>query len=292
MSSLLRFVPRCQQPSEDAVKRFLDALHDVDRFVVLTGAGVSTESGIPDYRSEKVGQYARSKHRPINHNVFMASELSRMKYWARNFIGWSIFSKCEPNINHYEMAKWESSSKFVWLITQNVDKLHTKAGSKMLTELHGCGHRVRCMQCQRIYPREDVQNWIAENNPNWTVDKIGEVAPDGDIELSDEAIKSFKLPFCPHCGPKSILKTDVVFFGDFVPRKTVDFCYEKINECDGLLVVGSSLTVMSGYRFAYHASQRKIPIFIVNIGLTRADNLATVKLSARCSDVIPYISML
>ncbi|VDM47368.1 unnamed protein product [Toxocara canis] len=289
MSSLLRFVPECPQPSKDIVKRFCDAVLSVGRFVVLTGAGISTESGIPDYRSEKVGQYARSKHRPIDYQTFMKSERSRRRYWARNAIAWTRFSQSKPNATHYAIANWEKSDRFKWLITQNVDGLHRMAGSQMLTELHGSGHRVRCMNCKEIFPREEVQQWIMDANKNWYVSEIGEIAPDGDIYIPEESIESFNLPYCPHCGPDSILKTDVVFFGDCVPKDTVDKCYEKLEDCDGILVLGSSLMVMSGYRFVYQASLRSMPIFIVNIGPTRADHLATMKIAARCTDIVKNI---
>ncbi|VDK51715.1 unnamed protein product [Anisakis simplex] len=296
--SSLRFVPQCSKPSVDVLQRFRDVLASVNRFLVLTGAGISTESGddlfrinsrIPDYRSEKVGQYARSNHRPMDHSTFMKSEKARQRYWSRNAIAWPLFSKSEPNATHYQIAKWEMSDRFSWLITQNVDGLHRKAGSKLLTELHGCSHRVRCMNCNQVYPREEVQQWIMNANKDWYVSEVGEMAPDGDIAIPDEAVKSFKLPYCPSCGPGSILKTDVVFFGDCVAGKIVDFCYQKLEESDGILVLGSSLAVMSGYRFVHKASLRGMPILIVNIGPTRGDHLATVKLTARCGDIIQSI---
>lgn len=287
--SLLRFVPECIAPGKEVVNKFLDVLHGIDRLVVLTGAGISTESGIPDYRSEKVGQYARTDHRPIEHQDFMRSEKWRRRYWARNTVAWPRFSSSKPNATHYAIASWEASDKFTWLITQNVDGLHSRAGSTMVTELHGCGHRVKCMNCERLYPREEVQKWIMEANPDWMVTEIGELAPDGDVPISEHAVDTFQLPHCPHCGPDSILKTDVVFFGDYVPAEAVDLCYEKVEESDGMLILGSSLTVMSGYRFVYHASLRGIPILIVNIGPTRADDIATVKISAKCSDIVKLI---
>uniref|UniRef100_F1L8U6 NAD-dependent protein deacylase n=1 Tax=Ascaris suum TaxID=6253 RepID=F1L8U6_ASCSU len=287
--SLLRFVPECSQPSKDVLKKFRDVLASVSRFTVLTGAGISTESGIPDYRSEKVGQYARSKHRPIDYQTFMKSERWRRRYWARNAIAWPRFSRSEPNTTHHAIASWEQSDKFNWLITQNIDGLHTKAGSRMLTELHGCGHRVRCMNCRAVFPRDEVQKWIMDANRSWYVSEVGEMAPDGDIPIPEDAIDSFTLPCCPHCGPGSILKTDVVFFGDCVPREDVDKCYEKLEESDALLVLGSSLMVMSGFRFVQRAHVRRMPILIVNIGPTRADHLATVKVSAKCTDIIKYI---
>uniref|UniRef100_A0A1I7Z6Q7 NAD-dependent protein deacylase n=1 Tax=Steinernema glaseri TaxID=37863 RepID=A0A1I7Z6Q7_9BILA len=289
MSPLGRFVPKFAPVPKKDVARFLDELAGINKLLVLTGAGLSTESGIPDYRSAEVGQYARTNHRPITHQEFFASEDKRRRYWSRNYVAWPRFSSAPCNDAHYSLASWERSDRFLWLITQNVDGLHTQAGSEMVTELHGCGRQVVCHSCYNKYSRHDVQEWIKKANPDWTIREIGELAPDGDVEIPDSALETFKVPHCPTCGPGSILKTDVVFFGDNVRRDVVDFCYQKVDESDGLLVLGSSLTVMSGYRFVYQASLRRIPILIVNIGPTRGDHLATVKLSAKCSDIVKMI---
>ncbi|KAK0406971.1 hypothetical protein QR680_018920 [Steinernema hermaphroditum] len=289
MAALSRFVPKCAPLPKKDVAKFMDELAGISKLLVLTGAGLSTESGIPDYRSAEVGQYARTNHRPITHQEFFASEYKRRRYWSRNYVAWPRFSSAPPNESHYAVAGWERSDRFTWLITQNVDGLHTEAGSELITELHGCGRYVVCQSCEERYSRFDVQEWISEANPDWTVREIGEMAPDGDVEIPDSALESFNVPHCPKCGPGSILKTDVVFFGDNVRRDVVDFCYEKLDACDGILVLGSSLSVMSGYRFIFQASLRKIPILIVNIGPTRADHLATVKLSAKCSEIVKMI---
>ncbi|MFH4982668.1 hypothetical protein AB6A40_009377 [Gnathostoma spinigerum] len=287
--SVSRFVPESIVPSKSILKKMSDVLMGVDRFVVLTGAGVSTESGIPDYRSAKVGQYARSGYKPVEFADFMSSERWRQRYWARNYVAWPRFSSAECNINHRTIAKWEQSDRFVWLITQNVDGLHLRAGSKLVTELHGSGHRVKCMSCGAIFPRTEVQQWIRDLNKDWLVTEIGEMAPDGDVPIPEKAVSSFQLPHCPNCGPGSILKTDVVFFGDIIPEADIFTCYDKIDESDGMIVLGSSLAVMSGYRFVQYAASRDMPIIIVNIGPTRADHLATVKIAAKCSDVICHI---
>jgi len=288
-AALSRFVPQCSPVLKRDAARFLDEFANIDKLLVLTGAGLSTESGIPDYRSAGVGQYARKNHRPITHQEFFKSAERRRRYWARNFVAWPRFSAALCNDSHFSVAGWERSDRFLWLITQNVDGLHAQAGSEKLTELHGCGKFVVCQSCEERYPRGDVQNWINDANPDWTIREMGELAPDGDVEIPDSAVERFNAPHCPQCGPNSILKTDVVFFGDNVRREVVDFCYEKVDECDGMLVLGSSLSVMSGYRFVYQASLRKLPILIVNIGPTRADHLATVKLSAKCSDIVKMI---
>jgi len=284
-----KYVPKSLPLSQEKLKEFISVLKNVDKLVVMTGAGISTESGIPDYRSKGIGVYARSKNRPITIQEFLSSEKNRRRYWARNFIAWPVFSSAKCNETHYKLSEWENDDRFLWLITQNVDGLHSAAGSKNVTELHGCGRLVECLKCHDTFDRAIVQDWFTELNPGWTVQEIGEMRPDGDVEIPESALESFKVPHCPNCGPGSILKTKVVFFGDNVSRKVVDDCYNKIDECEGLMVLGSSLTVMSGYRFVYQAYLRGVPILIVNIGPTRADEFATVKLDAKCTEVMKYL---
>ncbi|PAV80735.1 hypothetical protein WR25_03329 [Diploscapter pachys] len=283
-----RFIPECAKIDAGQIKRFVNLVSTVDRLLVLTGAGISTESGIPDYRSPKIGLYERSNHRPMMHQDFMKSAASRRRYWARNFLAWPNFSKAVCNETHLTLAKWEASDRFTWLITQNVDGLHTKAGSAMLSELHGCGHRVRCMSCHSIISRQDYQISLAAANPHWTTKEgPGELKPDGDIHIEPGAEEDFKVVSCQNCG--GIMKTDVIFFGDNVPLKMVETCYEKLDQSDGILVLGSSLEVMSGYRFVYYMNIQKKPIFIVNIGSTRADDLATAKIEAKASEIVKAI---
>uniref|UniRef100_A0A914YGT8 NAD-dependent protein deacylase n=1 Tax=Panagrolaimus superbus TaxID=310955 RepID=A0A914YGT8_9BILA len=284
-----RFIPASKPVPQAILRDFLSIVSNVERLLVVTGAGISTESGIPDYRSKGVGMYARTNRRPMTIQEFLASEHNRKRYWSRNFVAWPRFSIAPCNDTHWKLSEWEKDERFLWLITQNVDGLHRAAGSEKLTELHGCSKVVKCLQCNQHYDRSEMQRWIEELNPKWTIAEIGELRPDGDVDIPDKAIENFQIPHCPTCGPKSILKTDVVFFGDNVPRKTVDYCYEIVEQCTGLLVLGSSLTVMSGYRFVYQAFLRKIPIMIVNIGPTRGDDLASIKVSAKCSDIIKLI---
>lgn len=289
--SVLRFVPEYAPPAKDVINKFLDILYGFKRFVVLTGAGISTESGIPDYRSEKVGQYARTSYRPVDYFDFMNSEKWRKHYWARNTVAFRRNSQSQPNSIHKAVASWENSNRFSWLITQNIDGLHTLAGSQKVTELHGCGRRVKCMKCERLYTREEVQKWIITANPNWFIDEIGTSEPDGDADISDHAENVFNLPLCPHCGRGSILKTDVVFFGDCVPAAASGKCFQEVEECDGLLVLGSSLVVNTGTQYVHQAYLRGVPILIVNIGPTEGDHIATMKISARCSDVVKHINL-
>ncbi|KAK6739019.1 hypothetical protein RB195_020852 [Necator americanus] len=280
-----RFVPTFKSPSSDVVKRFVDKVASIDKLLVLTGAGMSTESGIPDYRSEKVGLYERSNHRPITIQEFLATESARKRYWSRNFLAWPNFSRARCNAAHRAIASWERSSKFVWLVTQNVDGLHTQAGSEMVSELHGCGHRVRCMNCGDLTSRQSLQPIMEELNSEWMKENVaGEIAPDGDVELADGAHESFVLPTCQKCG--GMLKTDVVFFGDNIPRDVFDVCFEKFEESNGLLVLGSSLMVMSGYRFAWYAKLEGKPVYIVNIGPTRADSFADMRISAPVTEIV------
>ncbi|KAI6173336.1 NAD-dependent protein deacylase [Aphelenchoides besseyi] len=287
MSGLMRFVPQAEPVSEVAIHNIQKLIDNSNRFAVLTGAGLSTESGIPDYRSERVGQFARTPHRPIQHHEFMSSEYFRRRYWARNYVAHPRFNSAPCNISHLTLAEWEKkTAKFQWMITQNVDALHLKAGSTRLTELHGSATRVVCMGCKRKYPRIEIQTMIKELNPDWRIEDVGEMKPDGDIDIPDSALTNFRIPYCQLCGERSILKTDVVFFGDNVPRQAVDECYEHMEQSDLLLVFGSSLTVLSGFRFVHFASMRRIPIVIVNIGKTRADDLGTLKVNAKCSEVI------
>lgn len=268
------------------MEQLQEFVSQVKHLFVMTGAGLSTESGIPDYRSEKVGLYARTSRRPMEHMEFLRSSKSRQRYWARNFVGWPQFSSHQPNVAHRVLRQWEQRGKLHWLVTQNVDALHSKAGQKRLTELHGCTHRVICLGCGDISLRQDLQKRFETLNPEWKA-HAGAVAPDGDVFLEDEQVQYFKVPPCESCG--GILKPDVTFFGDNVSKAKVQFVHERLAQSDGILVVGSSLQVYSGYRFLLAARDRKIPIAIVNIGPTRADHLAQIKVSGRCGEILSLI---
>ncbi|PIC20573.1 hypothetical protein B9Z55_025725 [Caenorhabditis nigoni] len=283
-----KYVPKAAEVCEKSLKEFISAIGNIDKLVVLTGAGISTESvpGIPDYRSKDVGLYARIAHKPIYHQDYMRSNRCRQRYWSRNFLAWPRFGQAAPNINHYSLAKWEASDRFHWLITQNVDGLHHKAGSNMVTELHGNALHVHCTTCDYTESRHDYQEKLDKANPGFkdTYVAPGEIAPDGDIILPLGTEKGFKIPECPCCG--GLMKTAVTFFGDNVKMDKVNFCYEKVDQADGLLALGTSLAVLSGFRFIHHAHLQKKPIFIVNIGPTRADHMATLKLDYKISDVL------
>jgi NAD-dependent deacetylase sirtuin 4 len=254
------------------------------RTVVLTGAGCSTESGIPDYRGEGTRRRARN---PIQYRAFVTHPTVRARYWARSALGWPRFAQARPNAGHYALAQLEQAGSLVGLITQNVDRLHHKAGSRKVLELHGSLTTVRCLTCSYTIDREAFQQWLLALNPDWTV-HVAELAPDGDAELPEALTACFRVPDCPQCG--GILKPDVVFFGENVPRERVETALKWLTEADTLLVAGSSLMVYSGYRFVLEAARQGKPIVIINLGPTRGDALATLRLEARTGEILPRLA--
>jgi NAD-dependent SIR2 family protein deacetylase len=242
--------------------------------LVLTGAGVSTESGIPDYRGE-----GKTERHPMTFDVFMGTEAARARYWARSYVGWSVIANAKPNGSHFALAQAESLGRISHIITQNVDSLHQQAGSKKVTELHGRLDKVICMSCRALIDRLMMDSLIEEVNPTIKKDFSVEFTPDGDAEI--EATADFRIPPCPSCG--GILKPDVVFFGESVPSERVSATMDQLERCDALLVAGSSLTVNSGMRFARAANKAGKPIVIVNVGPTKADEIALAKIEAPTS---------
>lgn len=283
-----QFVPQCDKVSESEIQMLQDFMDTHKRLFILTGAGISTESGIPDYRSEGVGLYATSSSRPVQYIDFLKNADVRKRYWARNYVGWPNFSSFQPNRSHYVLSDWEKKGRVEWLVTQNVDALHYKAGSKNVTELHGSAHRVMCLSCSFKVSRHSMQKMIKEQNPEW-IAKAEEVRPDGDVDLESEKIKVFKVPKCPSCG--GVLKPEITFFGDNVPKTTVHFVLEKMFKSDAVLIIGSSLEVYSGYRFVNRACGNNMEIAILNIGKTRGDKHATIKVSGRMGDVLQQLSI-
>ncbi|XP_078104760.1 NAD-dependent protein lipoamidase sirtuin-4, mitochondrial [Sander vitreus] len=288
-AGMVSFVPACSTTDAHSLELLQDFVSRARRLFVISGAGLSTESGIPDYRSEGVGLYARTDSRPMQYAEFVRSAKSRQRYWARNFLGWPQFSTHQPNSAHKALQRWEERGKLHWLVTQNVDALHSKAGQKRLTELHGCSHRVMCLGCGSISAREELQTRFIALNPDWRA-QTGGVAPDGDVFIEDEQVLHFRVPSCEQCG--GILKPEVTFFGDSVNKATVQFVHDRLGESDAVLVAGSSLQVYSGYRFLLAAHDRKISVAILNIGPTRADHLAELKVSGRCGEVLSVIQPL
>lgn len=240
----------------------------------LTGAGMSTDSGIPDYRGA-----GRTPRHPMTFDSFMGSPEARVRYWSRSFVGWSRIAEAQPNSGHFALARAERFGTIAQLVTQNVDQLHQAAGSKKVIDLHGRLDRVRCMQCGRDMSRADVDVLLTELNPTVSKDRSIEFTPDGDAEIETPA--DFKVPSCPDCG--GLLKPDVVFFGESVPTGRVELAMQALDSADALLVAGTSLTVNSGLRFARRAARLGKPIVIVNIGPTKADDLAIAKIEISTS---------
>ncbi len=253
----------------------IDLVRRHPRLCVLTGAGVSTDSGIPDYRDER-GEWKRPP--PMTHQAYMQSHLARQRYWARSLVGFRLLASAEPGSAHRTLATLEAQGFIEGIITQNVDRLHQKAGSRRVVDLHGRADLVRCMQCHLLVRRHVLHDHLAELNPDWAGMKA-EIAPDGDAYLDDVDFSSFQLPDCPRCG-HGTLKPDVVFFGDNVPRWRLARAMSMLDASQALLVVGSSLMVFSGFRFARHAAAKGMPVACINRGHTRADALFTLKREA------------
>jgi len=246
------------------------------RTVVLTGAGLSTDSGIPDYRGP--GAPVRM---PMTFQDFVASADNQRRYWARAHVGWSRMGSAEPNAGHRALARLEAAGEVSFLITQNVDGLHERAGQRRMVALHGRVSDVVCLDCGGTTGRHAMQRRLTAANPGWLDEHgLALARPDGDVEL--EETTRFVVPACPGCGGR--LKPHVVFFGENVPKERVARCYAALDAADALLVAGSSLTVMSGLRFVRYAAKAGLPVVIVNRGVTRGDDLATLKIEAGCSE--------
>ncbi|XP_004928926.1 NAD-dependent protein deacylase Sirt4 [Bombyx mori] len=279
-------VPKHKPPEKkdfDVLKEFLT---NHNKILILTGAGISTESGIPDYRSEDVGLYARSNHKPIQYQEFVKYPKVRQRYWARNYIGWPRFSCVQPNVTHLCIRELEKKGKVTSIVTQNVDRLHHKAGSEKVIELHGTSYLVQCLKCPYEIDRHELQEILTENNPDME-SSFSMIRPDGDVELSREQVEKFRAPLCPKCeGP---LKPDIVFFGDNVPKYRVEQVRKEVTSSDAVFVMGSSLTVYSSYRIILQARDEHKNIAILNIGPTRADDIVNIKVSTKCGDVLPEL---
>ncbi|MEL6339624.1 MAG: NAD-dependent protein deacetylase [Myxococcota bacterium] len=253
------------------------------RCTVVAGAGCSTESGIPDYRGPTTLGRTRN---PVQYRQFVDDAEWRKRYWARAVVGWQHFVEARPNPTHDALAALEAAGVAPYLITQNVDGLHQRAGQRAVVELHGSLHRVRCLDCGARVSRQSVQHALLEQN-EFLMEAQAEIAPDGDAELASELIERFRVVGCPFCG--GTLKPDVVYFGENVPKERVERAFQWVDDAECLFVVGSSLTVFSGYRFALRAKERGIPLAIVNLGPTRADHLADLKLDGRLGLVLPVL---
>ena len=253
------------------------------RLFVLTGAGCSTGSGIPDYRDEQ-GAWKRTP--PVTYQAFVGDGITRRRYWARSLVGWPRIAQAQPNAAHRALAALEAQGRCSQLLTQNVDGLHQAAGSRAVIDLHGRLDAVVCLGCGASSSRADVQRRLAEANPAWAGLAAG-AAPDGDADLEDRDFATFQVPACDACG--GMLKPDVVFFGENVPRARVDAAMAGLAQADGMLVVGSSLMVYSGLRFVHAAVRAQIPVAAVNLGRTRAEDLLRFRMAAPCGDALRFL---
>lgn len=260
-------------------QELIDLLAEHRRWLVITGAGCSTESGIPDYRDT---QGAWKRPQPVDFDSFVSSAAVRQRYWARSMTGWRHFGQARPNAAHRALAAWEQTGGVVGVLTQNVDGLHQVAGSQAVIDLHGRIDRVACLRCQHRWPRALFQSWLLEANPEWA-QLVATPAPDGDADLEGVAFHRFVVPECPRCG--GILKPDVVFFGETVPANRVAQARSCLQEADAVLVVGSSLMLLSGFRYVREATALGLPVAALNLGRTRADELLTVKLPVRATEL-------
>ncbi len=254
------------------------------RVVALTGAGVSTESGIPDYRSPEALARAR---RPIQGPEFVRSAAVRRRYWARAAAGWESFRRARPGAAHHAIARLEARGVVAGVITQNVDRLHHAAGSRRVIELHGALAEVVCLECGALEDRDSVQERMRMANRAW-LEAAARVAPDGDAEVADDHVASFEVPACVRCS--GVVKPRVVFFGESVARSVVDEAFRVVERCEVLLVAGTSLAVFSGYRFLRRAAELGIPIAIVNRGPVRGEELAELKVEGSTGAVLDELA--
>ena len=246
--------------------------------MVLTGAGCSTASGLGDYR-DKTGQWKRKQ--PITGQVFTGNEAARKRYWARSSVGWPSFSQAKPGDSHKALCALEKGGHINLLVTQNVDCLHQKAGHQHVIDLHGVLASVSCIDCRHAIARDDFQAQLLQHNA-WLNHLTAAHAPDGDADLEVDSLAGMIVPACERCN--GLLKPDVVFFGETVPKQIVSIAMQGVAQADALFVAGSSLMVYSGFRFCREAQRLGKPIVIVNDGITRADELATLKVEGDCGD--------
>jgi NAD-dependent SIR2 family protein deacetylase len=266
----------------------IDALADLvadGGVVVLSGAGLSTESGIPDYRGA-TGSLRR--HTPMTYQTFTGDPRGRHRYWARSFVGWRQIRRARPNDGHRAVGELQAAGLLGGVITQNVDGLHQAGGAREVVELHGGLDRTVCLNCGDVADRAELDERLRAANPHFGP-RTDEINPDGDAELPDEVLDGFVMVGCRACGDGP-LKPDVVFFGETVPRDRVERCFDLVQDADTLLVLGSSLTVMSGYRFVLRAAKLGITVAIVNVGPTRGDAKADVRVDAPLGVVLPALA--
>ncbi len=270
----------------DHLQDLVDLRDFIDRhrnLFILTGAGCSTNSGIPDYRD---AEGAWKRRQPVTIKAFLGDETTRKRYWARSLLGWRRFGRAAPNDAHRALARLEALGRSEILVTQNVDRLHQAAGSAKVIDLHGRLDRVRCMGCENRTPREELQDELGRLNPGWLGMEAAD-APDGDADLDGADFSSFVVPSCKRCC--GLLKPDVVFFGESIPRDRVSEAARRLEQAEAVLVVGSSLMVYSGFRLVEAAARLGKPVTAINLGRTRADDLLTLKIGQPCEQALAFL---
>jgi NAD-dependent SIR2 family protein deacetylase len=272
--------------AQAGVMTLRDFLENRSHILVLSGAGISTASGIPDYRDQAGVLRGKS---PVQGPDFRRTPAVQKRYWARSMVGWPLLAQAQPNAAHHAIAALQANGRLAGVITQNVDGLHQRAGSVDVVELHGNIHAVKCLACAAYFPRELIQSWLEDRNPAFAAAGVSALpAPDGDAHVEAERLADFDIPPCPRCG--GMLTPDVVFFGDGVPTARTAAAEEKLQQADALLVVGSSLMVYSGYRLCKLAAASGTPIAAINRGKTRADDLLSFKTEEPAEQVLPLLA--
>jgi NAD-dependent SIR2 family protein deacetylase len=275
------------EPATGLAASALGGLRDLvagGRVLVLTGAGISTDSGIPDYRGPTGGL---RRNLPMTYQAFVGDVAARRRYWARSFLGWRQIAVARPNSGHHALASLQQAGLLTGLITQNVDGLHQRAGARDVIELHGGLDRTICLACGDRRPRGELDATLRALNPDFGAG-IDRINPDGDVSMPDDALSGFVIAACAACG-SDLLKPDVVFFGENVPTDRVTESFALVAQARCILVLGSSLTVFSGYRFVRAAARAATPVAIVNQGPTRADAIATHRIDAPLGEVLPAL---
>lgn len=266
------------------LQKLIEALKDKHKIWVLTGAGISAPSGIPTYRDDK-GEWKSAN--PIQHNEFIQHESYRQRYWARSMVGWKLSGRAKPNAAHDAITALQNSGRISQLVTQNVDGLHRLAGTKQVIDLHGRLSEIKCLDCGEISKRSEYQPRLVKNNPELDNYKA-EIRPDGDAHVEDFDMSKITIPPCKNCG--GVLMPNVVFFGGIVPKARVEKAFSTLAESDCILVIGSSLKVFSGFRFPRWASQNNLPMYALNQGEMRGQELFDEIVSEHCEKALPILA--